>query len=513
MNGLLVSNVKQPLIFNPKYEFDNLNPGTSYNIKIIAKNEYGESAASDPITVTTLATPPNGLLRVSNITANSAELKWTAITGSTEYRLYKDNELIAVISDTSFRVTGLEPLTSYSFKMSVDGSEDYSEVLTFTTLGIPPGVPGGLTYINLEDRSFTLDWDKVDGSTSYNIFLNGVFVANVSDTSYFFKNLTPNSSYVVTINAQNIWGTSELSEGLNILTLPEPPRGFKAININANSVSLTWIPVDGAISYQIKKDDEIIATVTDSTYTIYGLESSTQYKFQVSVTTAAGQSDYTDPVTIMTLGAPPDKPINLSVSNLKQTYFTLNWPNQKNVAYYNVYLNEYLVKKVYSTNHTFTGLEKNQQYKVKIVAVNDWGQSPASDSLVVMTAVHPYLSVSLDGNKLILKWDGTADAFLIFVNDEQVFVTNKNEYVYEGELGNDYKLKVTGVIQGKTFDSNVVYRRTSSVPFVESSQINKDVTDSVMYVAAPLGGLLALALALKGSPLLVGIAKSVLRWF
>lgn len=513
MDGELVSTVSQPLIFNPKYEFDNLNPGTSYNIKITAKNEHGESRPSDPFMVTTLATPPTGLLRVSNITANSADLKWTAISGATEYRLYQDDRLIAVTSDSSFKVTGLESLTSYSFKMSVDGSEDYSEALTFTTLGMPPGVPGGLTYTNLEDKSFVLEWEGVDDSTSYNIFLNDIFVANVSDTAYLLKNLTPNSAYVVTINAQNIWGTSELSDGLNILTLPEPPRGFKAININSSNVSFTWVPVDGAISYQIKQDDEIIATVTDSTYTVYGLEPSTRYKFQVSVTTTAGQSDYTDPVTITTLGAPPGKPINLSVTNLKQTSFTLHWPNQKNVEYYNVYLDEYLVRKVYGTNYTFTGLEKNQRYKVKIVAANEWGQSPASDSLIVMTAVNPFLSVSLDGDKLILKWDGSADAFLVFINDEQVFVTNKNEYVYEGELGKDYKIKVSAVIKGKEFDSNVVYRRTSSVPFVDSSTINKDVTDSVMYVAAPLGGLLALALALKGSPLLVGIAKSVLRWF
>lgn len=518
LDGLLVSSLNQPLIFNPKYEFDNLSPGTSYNITIIAKNVHGQSEASRPFAVTTLSTPPNGLLRVSNITSSSADLKWNSVSGATNYEIYQDDNLIAVLPYTSFQVTGLEPLTSYSFKMSADGSQDYSDVLTFTTLGIPPEVPSGLTYKNLEDKSFVLTWDDIGENTSYNLFLNGVFIANVSGSSYQFENLTPNSEYLVTINAQNTWGTSENAEELNVLTLPEPPRGFKAININSNSVSLTWIPVEGALSYQIMQDDEVIATITDSNYTISGLESSTQYKFKVSVITSSGQSDYTDPVALTTLGSPPDKPLDLRLSNIKRTTFTLNWPKQSNAKYYNIYLDEYLVKKVYqplfsNPNYTFSGLQENKAYKVKIVAANEWGQSPASDSLVVMTTVNPYLSVSVDGTNLKLKWEGKADAFLVMINGQQVAATSKKEYVYEAELGKEYELKVVSVVQGKTFESNVIYKNVSSIPLVGASQVTQDFTDNVKNVAVPIGGLVALGLALKGSPLLVSIVKMVMRWF
>lgn len=519
LNGNLVGNVQQPLIYNPSYSFDNLSPNTTYTLTVIAKNDWGQSVASQPLTVTTLITPPNGLLRAKNITSNSVDFTWSALDGATSYAIAENGNLIAVVTGTSYTVTGLSPQTSYSFQMAAindSGQSDYSIPTNVTTLGVPPSAPSGLTYTSISSNSVTIQWSNVSDASSYNVYLNGNLISNVSSDTYTLSGLTPNTLYTITINAQNTWGQSTLSSPLSLTTLPDPPTGLKATNVTLDSIALSWTPVQGAINYTLKQDGNIIATLTDTSYTVNSLSASTTYQFQVSVSTLAGQSTDSQSLSISTLGYPPVKPSGLSYGNLTSTSFKVYWTKQTDAQSYNIYLNDSFMKNVsqpllYNPSYTFSGLNQNQTYKVTIVAVNSWGQSPVSDPLIVMTTLPPILDASVDGTNLNLTWKGSADAFLVYVNDQQVTATNANQYIYAAKTGKSYTLKVVGVVQGKQFGSNVVIRAISAIPTVGLSQVTNDFKDNVEKVATPIGGLLAVGLGIKASPIVINILKAIIR--
>ena len=96
-------------------------------------------------TLTFCLTPdiPTGLT-ATNITQNSFTLLWTAVTGATEYKIYKDGILETTVpaSTTTVDITGLNPGTTYSMTVSsaiACGESPQSAPLNVTTL--PAGPP------------------------------------------------------------------------------------------------------------------------------------------------------------------------------------------------------------------------------------------------------------------------------------------------------------------------------------------------------------------------------------
>ena len=124
MNGNYYGSVTEAV-----YMVDNLSPGTKYAFKVTAKDARGnESAPSNSILVTTALVDPDLSLKqptglvAGAITATSVELIWNASLdpiGVTYYTVYVDGERHQEnITSTTYKVTGLEPNTSYEFTVS-----------------------------------------------------------------------------------------------------------------------------------------------------------------------------------------------------------------------------------------------------------------------------------------------------------------------------------------------------------------------------------------------------------
>jgi chitodextrinase/lysophospholipase L1-like esterase len=114
--------------FNPI----DLEPETEYTIQVIAVDAAGnESSPSNVVTVTTLSKGNSSLKQPTNlhggtITTTSVNLIWDASAdqvGATYYTVYVNNELHqSNITATTFTVTGLQPSTSYTFKVTATDS-------------------------------------------------------------------------------------------------------------------------------------------------------------------------------------------------------------------------------------------------------------------------------------------------------------------------------------------------------------------------------------------------------
>ena len=60
--------------------------------------------------------------------------------------------------------------------------------------------------------------------------------------------------------------------------------------VTATTVVLEWNAVEGATSYKVYQGEEVLATVTETTYTVTGLEAETEYCFNVTAINENGES-------------------------------------------------------------------------------------------------------------------------------------------------------------------------------------------------------------------------------
>ena len=142
-------------------------------------------------------------------TETSIHFSWAAGSGiaPSGYNVYLNDELAATVSATAYLFEELNPATAY--KIGVEAFNETTAVsaqafITVSTIDeTAPTKPANLqatptaTTIAL---SWTVSSDNV-GVTGYNIFVDGVRVKRVTDTSYTITLLDPDTEYWVEVEA------------------------------------------------------------------------------------------------------------------------------------------------------------------------------------------------------------------------------------------------------------------------------------------------------------------------
>ncbi|MBI6545816.1 MAG: fibronectin type III domain-containing protein, partial [Cyanobacteria bacterium NC_groundwater_1444_Ag_S-0.65um_54_12] len=92
----------------------NLNPSTTYDFTVKAKNDYWWSNGCVGISRTTgpISCP---VVTIPSFTSNSVELSWGSVTDATLYKVYQDGSYIGLATGTSFPASSLSPNTTYYF--------------------------------------------------------------------------------------------------------------------------------------------------------------------------------------------------------------------------------------------------------------------------------------------------------------------------------------------------------------------------------------------------------------
>ena len=205
----------------------------------------------------TAPTAPTNLI-ASNETNTTIDLNWTAATdnvGVTSYEIYKDGVYLAATSTTSFTVTGLTKNTTYSFEVyakdAFGNTSVASNLVNATTTNIidntPPTKPTNVVVSNETNASIKLTWtaatDNV-GVLNYDIYVDGVYHATSSATTYTVTGLTELTIYSFTIIAKDADNNeSESSDPVNGTTTSTPVVcGTESFtNIGTNSSSYTTV--------------------------------------------------------------------------------------------------------------------------------------------------------------------------------------------------------------------------------------------------------------------------------
>ena len=159
-----------------------LSPNTTYNLTVIARDAAGNTSQASPVvdcttersSDTTAPTAP-GTLSSTNVTANSADLKWGASTddkGVTGYDVRSGDTVYKTVTGTSTTLTGLACDSPYTLnvvaKDAAGNVSQQSNTVGFTTKACASdgGVPSSIATVS---SGWTIPWGTYwmpDGQTA-----------------------------------------------------------------------------------------------------------------------------------------------------------------------------------------------------------------------------------------------------------------------------------------------------------------------------------------------------------
>jgi chitodextrinase len=270
-----------------------LNPVTDYDYVIEAYDESNNVSASSATLSTETAfdtTPPStpNNMTSSSQTDTTISLSWNAATdniGVTGYNIYRNGVLITSTTGTSYVDSGLNVSTAYIYQVQAyDASANDSTLsapLNVSTIAdlVAPSAPSNLTSTNQTITTISLQWDSSTDDVqvaSYNIYRNGILIANVSGTTYTDSSLNYGTSFSYKVTAvDEADNESEASNILTVSTLPDtiPPVISLTTPTNNQTTNLTF-PISatasdqfGVSEVQFYADTTLISTITSAPYT------------------------------------------------------------------------------------------------------------------------------------------------------------------------------------------------------------------------------------------------------
>ncbi len=382
-------------------------PDVLQNIKIV-----------NPAPTNTAPTKPGvpTVTGVNDVTSTSAKIKWTAATDDkavTAYIVKYDDvsiELPGNVTETT--LTGLLPDSEYTITVTAKDAEglttesDPGTVITLPSTDELPSTPTGLKTTEVKPNSVSLSWNASTddkGVKGYDVYKDGVKVANVTGTTATITGLNPETAYKFKVLAIDTADqTSTFSDELSVTTPAPPdepptaPTGVKG-TATTTSVELSWTAATddkGISGYDVYQNGTKVKTVTGTSTTITGLTPNTDYKFKVQASDTKPQTGpFSSEITVKTLAEPPADTPPTAPTGLKGTAATtsvaLSWTaatDDKGISGYDVYKDGAKVATVTGTSATVSGLAPSTEYKFKVQATDTKPQTgPFSTEITVKT--------------------------------------------------------------------------------------------------------------------------------
>ncbi|CAM1345469.1 fibronectin type III domain-containing protein [Tenacibaculum amylolyticum] len=309
---------------NTSFNLTGLAINTSHTYSVKAKDEQGNT--SDPATVTfrTLkdneapSTPLN--LAISNLTCTSAKLSWGSCNdnvGVAGYDVYLNGTLVGTTSNTSFNFTGLSVNASYTCAVRCKDSSGNTSTSASTSFKTPkdvdaPTKPFNLRVSNLTCLSAKLSWGACNdnvGVAGYDVYKNGALIASTSSTSLNLTGLSVNTQYNCSVRCKDAAGNVSAAASVTFRTpkdvdAPTKPFNLRVSNVTKTSAKLTWGACNdnvGVAGYDLYKNGALIATTSNTNYTLTGLTPGTTYTCKVRCKDAAGNVSAAASVTFTTI--------------------------------------------------------------------------------------------------------------------------------------------------------------------------------------------------------------------
>jgi len=326
-----------------------LYPGTSYQWEVLTGCFADLSSKSGwtktlifTTTGTTSCTEPGNLIS-SNVTDQTADLQWDAVTEASSYQIrYRypgGNWVYKNSSGNQVSITGLYSGTYYTWqaisKCSSSLYSDLSNTASFTTTGTATcSSPTNLRAANVTDQSADLQWDAVTGAISYQVRYrypgsNWIY-ANTTGPQLSLSGLFSGTTYrweVITKCSSGL--SSNLTTAAPFTTTGTTacptPLNLRSSNITYQSAQVAWDAVASASSYQLRYRETGLTWTYQNTsgtqYNLTALRPNTTYVWEVISKCSTLSSDWLSSQSFITTDIPLATKINQS--EVKSTFESL----------------------------------------------------------------------------------------------------------------------------------------------------------------------------------------------
>jgi len=215
------------------YKFQSLVPNTTYRVTVRATDAAGRYAESNVLVIRTpgdRTKPDTPKVSASEKTDTSVILNWNKVKdnlGVVKYNIFNNDVYIGTTeSNTTFKVTGLSPDTSYKFKVrAIDAAGNYADSRTVTVRTAKDQVRPDAPVLNATEIGsdyVKLQWspsrDNI-GIKQYNIYNGSKLVNSTSSaTSYTVSGLKSKRTYTFKVRAVDMAGNYTDSSTITINT-------------------------------------------------------------------------------------------------------------------------------------------------------------------------------------------------------------------------------------------------------------------------------------------------------
>jgi len=393
---------------------DNLLADGTYTYQVQAVYGSGTSLPTNTVTRTIqYPYPPANI----NTAVNGADvtITWDAVPGTgVQYRLYRNNALLATSTQTSYLDAGLNN-GSYNYYIitinaSDSGPSDASQTSTaVVSVTYPPRMLTG----NVVGSTVSLAWTAPANGPRvlvyYQVYRDGSMIGSTTGLTYTDAGLGNGSySYYVTAVYDN--GESLPS---NIVVLEVeilyPPTDLTA-SVFGDDVSLSWTAASTGRAlqgYSVYRDGIQITQVNTAFYTDLNLANGS-YSYYVKAVYVSGTSVASNTVNVTV--EVPYAPSAL-VYTTNDDAVMLSWTAAPNSALrsflgYNIYRDGALITTSQVTNYTDSGMS-NGIYQYYVTANYSSGESQPTNTVTVnLEVLYPAtgLSCQVLGDDVSLSW-------------------------------------------------------------------------------------------------------------
>ena len=396
------------------------NRDNTYVLK--AFNNYYSSALSNRITAHYVALDRPTLVQAYYLSATSAYLQWTSVSGAAGYHIYKNGTTpahkIAELVATSYHDTGLtahEVATYYvcAIKVSVSGGVETTFEGPFVTMPTYLYTPTSLsTDTAAGSTNAVISWTMPNGAGSETDFIvqrsnfpahgyvkvyDGPATKSGSTYSYTDTTSLAGQGYYYRVQTVRRGATTRVSGHSSVATFislsQTTPDKIRASGTNGATVY--WPSVYGASGYYVYRGEAsgsyvYIGYTESNTYTDTGLINGRTYYYRVRPRGYINGTTYLGPLSAERPFVYLAAPVVSIVSPTTTTQVTLSWNAIPGAEYYRVYYGTTpgsygAPVRENGTTCTVTGLTPGQVYYFAVRAMVDrGGYSPTFDVTIGM---------------------------------------------------------------------------------------------------------------------------------
>ena len=370
---------------------------------------------------------------VSAMTADfsSINVRWSSVPGATGYVIFRSTSPTGYFSSvgnsstTSFSDIGLNPSTTYHYKIAASNSGGTGEQSSTTSTTTRSGTPEDVTAETASSTSITIRWSAVSGATGYRIYRStsdtGTFteVGTSTTTSYTNTGLTAGTNYFYKVAAYNSGGQGVQSNAVNVNAVGTP-TGVTATAASTSSITVSWNSVTGATGYRIYRSTSSsgtfteVGTSTTLSFTNTGLTAGTIYYYKVAAYNSSGTGSQSSTVNTTPI---PGIPTGLTATSSSASSITVSWSSVSGATGYIIYRSDSAsgtfsqVGTSTTTSYTNSYLSAGTTYYYKVAASNNGGASEMTNAISAITLPNYPTGVTAtvaSSNSISLNWSSVA---------------------------------------------------------------------------------------------------------